>query len=1113
MGVIKKTALLGASAPPEKSGSSVIEGDRKLLSHYGSASTKQQDTSMISARRSNIRQNLIAKGLARQYEGQKAREDVYKGQVPRYERQRRILETYHRQQTRHAADEHSAEPKGPGSGEDDDEFSENVVLVLRKRMTSAPSKSSTRSTRHMSPIVPPKGAMSFPRNTSLRQLTESQQKSAHEELAGDERRMRQAEAAAARLKGSPSEADVARVLQEAVALPSSCASPRTPVNQPLNASTRPVEPQQLNTNVPGAPAAWLSAVNRSSMIVLCELNVTKEIVLREQVIQQLQLALPIVDAFARDLLKLREEKTVAEAVVGAARAVSPSRLKKLSSMIGITSTALLEPDTGDAQHAVVEAEKTVARLATLSQELAAKARHRVRQVETLLGGLQQATLSVVEGIVEWRRLRQQQRKRSNFQRLFRFPRKQRKIANYLLHLSDDLRSLFPSAALELLLGPQASFNPLLLSRKVLQLIRMPEEEGAWTTRTFLTERQSDGFGDEAAHLTGQLTRKDARRSSAGGSKSAVLPEELPLLYEALVNALNALSAAEKKVSSPVKPPTAVSEHQTRLRRCLEAISHEKELEALDKQRHGEDEQRLRGAYDPFSGIKAAGGVEETLTNLMELQSPKAPQLGEQLRFRQENAANSAVASAAIDSEGPRAAVEVLQVNPVRLRQLLEQRMDQHESATDCELLAVQRWGVKNKLRGQVMVRKINTRRFEHHLARKIQLQYLVYRTRKSIQSNLTHFVRNIRVSVVNIQRVFRGHRAKCEYESMRQVWLEQRHRVAAVRTIANTFRRYRRRQRHRRSMTVESVAQVQLMTLLETRLHDASEAQQAAERYRRVGEERRRQRIVLLQKHKMEQQALERKRMTAAVRLQSVVRSHLAQGQARVLRQEKKAHMTAVCVMTIQSKVRRFLDHQQERRRRFRRDLERVNQSAVRIQSIYRGYNSRASLLGQLDERMWQTFNRGLGVSTQHGDGKEEEEGFDDDESDGDDDVSDDQSEGDAFSEGPSGVHVSTPDDRLPPLVPSSSRPSSSNNSTEDRRPPLKSASHPPVSLPPLQVRVASSSLSLGLATTPSSGRRPSTSSLGMTRAELKLKEPVIGDDFATPPSRRNSFVGRMQRQ
>ncbi|RLN94821.1 hypothetical protein BBJ28_00011159 [Nothophytophthora sp. Chile5] len=1113
MGVIKKTALLGASAPPEKSGSSVIEGDRKLLSHYGSASTKQLNTSTISARRSNIRQNLIARGLARQYEGQKAREDVYKGQVPRYERQRRILESYHRQQTRHAADERLAEPKSPGSGEDDDEFSENVVLVLRKRTTSAPSKSSTRSTRHMSPIVPPKGAMSFPRNTSLRQLTENQQQAAHEELAGDEKRMRQAEAAAARLKGSPSEADIARVLQEAVALPSSCVSPRTPADPPFNASTRPVEPQQLNANVPGAPAAWLSAANRSSMIVLCELNVAKEIVLREQVIQQLQLALPIVDVFARDLLKLREEKAAAEAVVGAARVASPSRLKKMPSMIGITSTTLLRIDAGDAQHAVVEAEKTVAKLAALSQELAAKARLRVRQVETLLGGLQLATLSVVEGIVEWRRLRQQQRKRSNFQHLLRFPRKQRKIANYLLHLSDDLRSLFPSTALELLLGPQARFNPLLLSRKVLQLIGMPEEEGAWTTRTFLTERQSDGFGDEAAHLTGQLTRKDARRSSGGGWKSAVLPEELPLLYGALANALN---AAEKKVSSPVKLPTAASEHQTRLRRCLEAISHEKELEALDKQRHGEDEQRLRGAYDPFSGIKAAGGVEETLTSLMELQSPKAPLLGEQLRFRQENAASSALASAAVDSEGSRAAVEVLQVNSVRLRQLLEQRMEQHESATDCELLSVQRWGVKNKLRGQVMVRKINTRRFEHYLARKIQLQYLVHRTRRSIQSNLTRFVQDVRVSVINIQRVFRGHQAKCEYESMKQMWLEQRRRMAAVRTIANTFRRYRRRQRHRRSMTVESVAQVQLMTLLETRLHDASETQQAAERYRRVGEERRRQRIVLLQKHKMEQQALERKRMTAAVRLQSVVRSHLAQGQARALRQEKKAHMTAVSAMTIQSKIRKFLDHQQERRRRFQKDLERVNQSAVRIQSIYRGYNSRASLLGQLDERMWQTFNRGLGVSTQHEDGGEEE-GFDEDESEPDDqdedDASDDQSEGDAFSEGPSGVHVWTPDGRLPPLVPSSSRPSSSSNSTEDRRSAPKSASHSPVSLPPLQMRAASSSLSLGLATTPSSGSRPSISSLGMTRTELKLKEPVIGDDFATPPSRRNSFVGRMQRQ
>ncbi|KAI9989227.1 hypothetical protein PInf_019388 [Phytophthora infestans] len=154
-------------------------------------------------------------------------------------------------------------------------------------------------------------------------------------------------------------------------------------------------------------------------------------------------------------------------------------------------------------------------------------------------------------------------------------------------------------------------------------------------------------------------------------------------------------------------------------------------------------------------------------------------------------------------------------------------------------------------------------------------------------------------------------------------------------------------------MTVESIAQVQLITLLANKLNDSD---QDAERYRRVGEERRRQRIVLLQKHKMEQQELERQRITAAIRMQAVVRAHLAQGQARILRQEKKAHMNAVSAMAIQSNIRKFLITQQEKRQRFQNDLKRVNQSAVRIQSIYRGYSSRSSISGQLEDNSRQTL-------------------------------------------------------------------------------------------------------------------------------------------------------------
>ncbi|KAG6950503.1 hypothetical protein JG688_00014124 [Phytophthora aleatoria] len=298
-------------------------------------------------------------------------------------------------------------------------------------------------------------------------------------------------------------------------------------------------------------------------------------------------------------------------------------------------------------------------------------------------------------------------------------------------------------------------------------------------------------------------------------------------------------------------------------------------------------------------------------------------------------------------------------------------------------------------------------------------------------------------------------------------------------------------------MTVESIAQVQLITLLANKLNDLD---QDAERYRRAGEERRRQRIVLLQKHKMEQQELERLRAAAAIRMQAVVRAHLAKGQARVLRQEKKAHMNAVSAMAIQSTIRKFLNTQQARRQRFRKDLERVNQSAVRIQSIYRGYNSRSSLLGQLDEKTRQTL---ASINTLN---EEDTDGDEDDE-----ESASSSDEDEILDESDSILDAEKTGGRLPPIA--DSRPSSSKSSAISMDEISSFRSRIPsnsVSLPPLWARDGSSSSLLSSTSSTGTARR---SSIGMTRIELKLKEAEIGDKFDTPPSRRSSFVGNLRHQ
>ncbi|GMF11334.1 unnamed protein product [Phytophthora lilii] len=1077
MGVMKRAPVLGSSASVEATGRSVIEGDRSLLSHYGTSPERQDRGVTVAARKSAaLRRNFVARGLAKQYGDQKRREENFKAQVPRYHRQQKILENYHRQQERlKTCDDKPVEAsKRHEAADDEDDFSQNVVLVLPKRTASAPLKSSPRPTRRMSPVVPPKSAVVYLRNASMRQLRDSQHVTISNSRVDD---TPQSDMAAS-LKVFPSEGDISRAQLRPVPCPSSSKTQKEIGSK-----------FELNKNAPVGPVPWLTSAAKSSKIVLRELAITKDIMMREQLARQLKQVLPLVDILAQDFLKAQDDYKQAQAALELAKAMSPSRLKKTGSLIGLTLTSSTRPDV-EAQNAVAEAEVLVTESNARLAEFTKRLKHHLHHVDLLVNGLRQATLTIIEGILDWRQMRQRRRQITNFQRLFRFPWRKQKILNYLLHLDGDLRTMFPSVALELLLGPKAAYNPLLLQQATLKGLGTSS-----SGKTFITER-----GSNSGSIS-PLSREQSKNCCINSAGLKKIKEALTVFVIA-------------SDGSPAKPKTSSLDPE-RLRQCLEAIRQESELEELERQRCGEEERRIQNTYDPFSTIKSAGGVEETLSNMMLLQSPNLQLLGEQLRIRQEDTTRAASSSNGRQLGPYDPQEEILHVNPERLRDVLKKRAALLEPVANCELREIQRWGLKNKLQGKIMVRKNNEKRVEHILARKIQLQYLAHRQRNEMQSNLTRFVRNVRISVVNIQRIFRGHRAKCDFECMRNSWLEHKRRVGAVRIIVNSFRRYRRRLRHRRSMTVESIAQAQLINLLANKLNE-TDADDAAEKYRRVGEERRRQRIVLLQKHKMEQQEMERKRVAAAVRMQAVVRAHLAQGQAKILRQEKKAHMTAVSAMAIQSTIRKFLTIQQDRRQRFRKDLERVNQSAVRIQSIYRGYNSRASLLGQLYEQTRQTLDRSFTVNTLHeGDTDDEEE----DEEEEEENEVNECGNGGEKEESPDvktdmKAEIQTLDEsRLPPITRLLSRPLSgrSNSQVANENPASRSQTPTnPVSLPPLWNRDGSSSSLLSSTSSTGTGRRIS---MGMTRIELKLKEAELGDKFDTPPSRRNSFVGNMRHQ
>lgn len=1000
--VLKKGPPLGSSAYTGGIGHSVIEGDCSLLSHYGAKSERHNFTSNRTTRKAAaLRRNLAARGLTLQQNDHVIERG---GLQPQISRKAKFLRAHQHQNAQYIA-------KDEERGIDDERcnnqsnYCEKKVAVVPEQSIFAAVKPLSSNSHCVSPIVPRKVVTRFARNTSLRQHFENQDQVQRNDISV--------------LPTSVSETNIFY---------------QTPVPPPAR-SSRMLTVEENNGRVESQDfltdqSLCLPLANRSSRLVHCELAITKDIMMREQLVRQIKQTVALINSLASEFLQAQDEHKQAQATFEETTAV----LLSLEPFDEFTTIAF---EAAQAQRAVAEAQvgvtRTKDRVATLSNRLTYHARH----METLISGFQQSTLNVVEGILDWRQLKHRRRLLSNYQRLIRFPWRRRKSANYLLQIDEDVRSLFPSVALELLLGPEAIFNPLLLSREVIKECTI-----STAGKTFLTEKNFAVSNDEG----------------------------LVLLEQSVSCGLNVVNMAtlHEVLSSSRKPITPVSDHD-RLKQCLLAINREKSLEALERQRYGEEQERIQSVYNPFSTIESAGGVEETLMSMMEIQSPNLQLLAKQLRARQEDTKR---AFYPVTETQVTLVNETFRFDPKRLRLFLEKRAAQSESSSpDCKFQIVHSRGQNNKLQGKVLVRKNYEKRTKHHIARKIQRQYLAYRQRHTMLSHLTQLARKVQSSVINIQRIFRGYRAKCVFKCMRSIWQEHKQQRTAILIIVNAFRRHRRHLRYRRVMTVESIAQAQYLDMLTKKEKELDH--QNTERYRRVGEERRRQRRLLLQKHQMEQRML-----TSAIQLQAVVRAHLAQNQVKVLRQEKKAHVNA---MTLQVMMRKFIRKRHQRLQQFRRDLDCMTQSAVRIQSIYRGYSSRKSILGQLDEK-----GHSILLFKDDGDGEVKNGSI-------------------------SRIVVTRESKTLQgnclPLIDTSIPQFSSGKrnlkrQSVDRNRVLTNS----VSLPPLHDfdgKVLSSSTSPA-----GTGRRHSTE---MTRMELKLKEAEIGANFESPPSRRNSFLGKMR--
>lgn len=1002
-----------ASAP---SSPSKDEQRRLQVSTTETPETHHQELMQAWTRTRQLRRHrALARGLARNYPEQKAKEATLTAQQSRHKVQLAMLQALHGRK--------EAQAEGPKNEKE----------------------------RDTQVIAPAQGlGAKFPRHTSLRQQRND---------LNDDGEREEGENDEGPPVESPTNNDIERFAallrpQETdIASSSPTVSDLRKAGGGKSANKTAVSPEEDAVSVRPAPASTLYStlpLGRTSSQALCELRIMKEIVVREQTIKQLRHIIPLINTIAQDLSEIADQLKKAD--VASSNATIPS-LQTRGSIVSllVPQASMRRPPSGQNANAAASEAKQAA-LNAQSNELTVKASSRLRQLVPLISTLRDATMNAVESILQWRQLRQRRCRFTNAQSLYRFPWKPRKIRNYLMHMAIDLQSLFPSPALAFWLGSDVFYSPLLLPTEMLQALGM--EVSTFASKTFLTERTAS-----REEIPGLL---DGSRSVIGLDASQ---------FDALRAAIQDRELMTLRSCIELEDPN-------RARFCLEALQQELELEWHDAQAKHEEMLRKHEAYDPFATIKVSGGIDATLTNLL---VDRPPQLTEQLRWRQEDTTRAgAVIIAHSEAEDGKSESaqryqphKRLRVDIKRLRDIVDKRNELERSSIECEARSIPCWGIKNKLPGQMMVRKLNWRRVENQNARKIQLQFRAHQQRRSILSNLSNFVVEVRLSIVTIQRIARGFRVKQQMQIEKDRIAYELRRHEAARCIYHSFRRYKRRLRHRRSMTVESIAQAQLFTIQYQKLQELDGEGDVVDRYRRVGEERRRQRVVLLERKKLEQLAQEHRRIEAAIRIQALFRGQLGKRAAILARKERKTHMTAVSAMCIQSKIRTFLKHQEKRRLRFRQDLERVNRSAVRIQSIYRGYNSRATLLSQLDTNLISTkpINRLRSDVPDAEDEKSEEE--------------DDEEE--------------EYDDRLPPLSRPLSPHSRPSSSSRRPKPPSLTAEStvPKLSLPSIRPQLISP---VALPTPP---RRPSfartgssSSSASMTRTELKLKEPVIGDDF-----------------
>ncbi|ETW05067.1 hypothetical protein H310_04102 [Aphanomyces invadans] len=550
---------------------------------------------------------------------------------------------------------------------------------------------------------------------------------------------------------------------------------------------------------------------------------------------------------------------------------------------GNTTSRNEDNNDGDERPSASQKKEAEGLIATLENRIAAA----TKDVLELAPDLRMATVKVTDAIEHWRHAIDDDLTRTNrphHVREFVFQR-----ANYLEKMSHDMRTAYDGVALSAIFnGPP---HPFLLPHDQVENLHAS-----------LGLPRLPSHGASTAHSTTFLTTSALVADRLTDLVTTVLHKRLPSIQQ------NNRAVIASTLTADI-------------RRATKAIFHEHD--------------RVHSppcieppAYDPFDMIRQYPTVADAFESMCRVAQDTLDENRETLRRRQQ------------DTTRARAQVFRSAPTPLIMNTAVVDTLVATKRAAETPSIVASKptssTRSKNRLAGQVLTRKKFSRSGNDPVLRsvmKIQAQFRRRKSRLEILVSLKTLSRQLHQAATNIQRIYRGHRAKAIVGQVQlSVWAE-------ARSMDFNARRLQRWARKRWSERMQATKRQVAATIVEKPIAPKGPSQ--TELYREAGRQRRMERDRAAAERRVQAALLLEKQRLGCSVIQGAFRQYNKRKTIRMLQVARRAAREFNAATHIQAFIRCTLAKMYARQLRERRQLDTVHYSSTLIQATYRGHRVR----------------------------------------------------------------------------------------------------------------------------------------------------------------------------